>query len=201
MPATYTALAWVVAFVFLKETNPVPFSFSRLFKFRSNEKARVQQKVAGSPIPEPAAPIPLRSLMTPRVIIAAGNYASLSLVDIAFRAIQPLFFSTPVALGGLGMPPSTIGKILSVYGVLNGLFQIMFFARIHDYWGSKKVFAAGIASAFPAFAAFPLLNYLARTQGLSTTVWAIVAFQTVISIGLSLSYGERYSTFPMLKLT
>ena len=88
------------------------------------------------------------------------------------------------------MPPSTIGNILSIYGVLNGVFQIMFFARIHDYWGSKKVFVIGIVSAFPAFAAFPLLNYLARTQGLGTTVWAVIVFQTVISIGLNLSYGE-----------
>jgi hypothetical protein len=189
VPATYTAVAWVVTFLFLKETNPVSVSFSRFFKSRNDQ----EQKVAGSqdsPIPKPAAPVPLRSLLTPRVIIAAGNYAFLSLVDIAFRAIQPLFYSTPIELGGLGMPPSTIGQILSVYGILNGVFQVLFFARIHDYWGSKKVFVIGIASAFPAFAAFPLMSYLAKTQGLSTTVWAVVAFQTVISIGPSLSYGE-----------
>jgi hypothetical protein len=32
--------------------------------------------------------VPLRGLMTRRVIVAAANYAFLSLVDIAFRAIQ-----------------------------------------------------------------------------------------------------------------
>ena len=205
MPATYTAVAWVVTFLFLKETNPVSVSFARFFKSRNDKEIMVHQKVAGSQdslAQKLATPVPLRSLLTPRVIIAAGNYAFLSLVDIAFRAIQPLFYSTPIELGGLGMPPSTIGQILSVYGILNGVFQVLFFARIHDYWGSKKVFVVGIASAFPAFAAFPLMSYLAKAQGLSTTVWAVVAFQTIISIGLSLSYGERffippyYSTIP-----
>jgi len=203
VPATYSALAWLLAFLFLKETAPSHVSFSRLFKFRNDKPNPVQQKVAGSQEPTMAPdpkladieqPLPLRSLLTRRVIIAAGNYAFLSLVDIAFRAIQPLFFSTPIELGGLGMPPATIGKILSAFGVLNGTFQILFFSRIHDYWGSKKVFTVGMASAFPVFAAFPLMNYLARIHGLNTTVWVIVAFQVVISIGLSLSYGKHTLT-------
>jgi len=144
VPATYTALAWVVTFLFLKETNPVSFSFSHLFESRNDNSVLVHQQVVGSqasPAPKVvrgAPSVPLRSLLTPRVIIVAGNYAFLSLVDIAFRAIQPLVYSTPIELGGLGMPPSTIGQILSVYGILNGVFQALFFARIHEYWGSKK---------------------------------------------------------------
>jgi hypothetical protein len=197
VPATFSALAWVVTFLFLRETNPATVSFPRLFKSRNDKEALLHQKAADSQellkSDQSTTPVPLRSLLTPPVLIAAGNYAFLSLVDIAFRAIQPLFFSTPIKLGGLGMPPSTIGQILSAYGILNGVFQVLFFARIHDYWGSKKVFVAGIASAFPVFAAFPLMSYLAKSQGLSTTVWVVVAFQTVISIGLSLSYGEQFS--------
>ena len=33
---------------------------------------------------------------------------------------QPRFLSTPIELGGLRMSLSTIGKILSIYGLLNG---------------------------------------------------------------------------------
>jgi len=124
------------------------------------------------------------------VIIAAGNYASLSLVDISFRAIQPLFLSTPIHLGGLGLPPSTIGNLLSIFGILNGVFQVFFFAPIVDRWGSKKVFFWGIASGIPVFVSFPVINYLARQYGYSTTVWIAVGFQIVISIALSLSYGQ-----------
>ncbi|KAG5728200.1 hypothetical protein E4T56_gene19067 [Termitomyces sp. T112] len=34
---------------------------------------------------------------------------------MTFRTIQPLFLSTPIPLGGLGLPPSMIGQILSAY--------------------------------------------------------------------------------------
>ena len=127
------------------------------------------------------------------MLIAAVNYATLSLVDIAYRAVQPLFFSTPIALGVLGLPPPPIGAILSFFGFMNGIFQVFFFARIHDRWGTKNVFIAGLLSAIPCFALFPFMNLLARSQGVSTTVWVIVALQTLISLGVSLSYGQRFS--------
>lgn len=47
-------------------------------------------------------PYPIHALLVPRVLIASANYASLSLMDIAYRAVQPLFFSTPIEMGGLG---------------------------------------------------------------------------------------------------
>ena len=143
-------------------------------------------------LPKIEKPLPLRALLTRRVIIAVGNYASLSLVDISFRATQPLFLSTPIHLGGLGLPPSTIGNLLAIFGVLNGVFQIFFFARINDHWGSKRVFFWGVASGIPIFASFPVINYLARHNGYSTMVWIAVGFQIVISIGLGLSFGQYF---------
>ncbi|TFK35557.1 member of major facilitator superfamily multidrug-resistance, DHA1 sub-family [Crucibulum laeve] len=208
VPATFSLVAWIVTFLFLKETVRNPISPLQLLKIKKGKANGTLQNVVGSQDPsasslptvksknadldEQEKPMPLRSLLTPRVVIAAANYAFLSLVDISFRAIQPLFFSTPIHLGGLGLPPSTIGNILSVFGVLNGVFQVFFFAQIHDRWGSKKVFIAGIASAFPVFLSFPVINYLAKMEGLTTRVWAVVAFQIVISIMLSLSYGAIF---------
>lgn len=138
-----------------------------------------------------APPSSLRELLTERVILAGGNYAFLSLVDIAFRAIQPLFYSTPIELGGLGMSPSLIGRILSVFGILNGFTQVFFFARVHDAIGSKRTFLIGILASLPIFASFPLINSMARMEGLSTTVWAGVWFQVVASLSMSFSYGKH----------
>ena len=142
--------------------------------------------------PKTEKPLPLRALLTRKVIIAVGNYASLSLVDISLRAIQPVFLSTPIHLGGLGLPPSTIGNLLAIFGILNGVFQIFFFARINDRWGPKRVFFWGAASGIPVFASFPVINYLARHNGYCTTVWIVVGFQIVISIALSLSFGQYF---------
>jgi hypothetical protein len=123
------------------------------------------------------------------VVIAAANYAFLSLVDISFRAIHPVFLSTPIEIGGLGLAPPTIGKLLSVLGILNGIFQVCFFAQIHDRWGSKRVFIGGLMSSIPSFALFPVINILARQQGYSPVVWMAVGAQLLLFMILNLSYG------------
>jgi hypothetical protein len=135
-------------------------------------------------------PLPLRSLLIPRVIIAAGNYAALSLLDIAFRDVQPLFFATPLELGGLGLDPPQIGNILAIYGVINGLFQILFFADLHDQFGSKIIYSVAMAAGIPMVITFPILNAVARVQGLSLVVWTIVGLQLVLSMILNLAYGQ-----------
>ncbi|KAI0316457.1 MFS general substrate transporter [Amylostereum chailletii] len=188
VPATFSAVAWFITFTHLKETVASPTPIGHFF---SSKRTRDVLDAAGShaEISDAEKPVPMRALLVPRVLVAAGNYASLSLVDIAYRAVQPLFFSTPVELGGLGLSPPTIGLILSAFGIINGIFQVFFFARIHDHWGTKNVFIAGISSCIPVFALFPVMNFLAREQGIGHAVWAIVALQIVISLGISLCYG------------
>ncbi|KAF9468192.1 major facilitator superfamily domain-containing protein [Collybia nuda] len=193
--ATFTAVVWIVTSIVLKETvqSTVP-----IFKFLRGNTSEVTNGTASQQLNAISAPLkagrplPLRSLLTPKIIIVVGNFALLALVDVMFRAVQPLFYSTPIHLGGMGLPPSTIGNILSVLGFLNGVFQVFFFAKVHDYWGSKKVFMAGITSAIPVFAAFPLINHLTKTQGLSIAVWIIVAIQVILSIGFGFSYGAIF---------
>ena len=207
VPATFSLIAWLVTFFFLEETLHAPISISRLLNITTGRKnpnlhnaiGSTDASVAAIPGPnvqivnddclEAERPPPLRSLLTTRVLISAGNYASLSLVEIAFRAIQPVYLSTPIEFGGLGLSPPTIGKLLSVCGIANGIFQVFFFAGIHDRWGPKKTFVTGIATAIPAFLTFPIANALARTQGYSAIVWIIVGFQIFSGVLFGLSYG------------
>ena len=135
-------------------------------------------------------PLPLRSLLIPRVFIAAGNYAALSLFDIAFRAVQPLFFATPLELGGLGLDPPRIGNILAIYGVVNGLFQIFFFADLHHRFGSKTIYSVSMAVSIPMIITLPILNAVARVQGLSLMVWSIVGLQLSLSVVFNLAYCQ-----------
>jgi len=180
---------------------------SRLFRFRKSKANLTLQNVVGSQepaataipedqsIPEHEKPLGLRSLLTFRVIVSAGNYATLSLLDIAYRGIQPLFLATPIAFGGLGLTPPIIGNILSCYGILNGFVQVFFFAKIHDKWGSRNTFLCGILSTFPIFAIFPLINYLARRsgeEGLGLAIWALVGLQVCLSVCVSFSYGAVF---------
>jgi len=185
VPATFTLFAWVITFFFLKETSPNPMPVGEFLGLRKPNKA----SRARGPIEASEKPTTLRSLLTYEVVLASANYASLSLVDISFRAIHPVFLSTPIANGGLGLSPPTIGKLLSILGILNGVFQVCFFAKIHDRWGSKRVFIGGLMTSIPSFALFPVINILARRQGYSALVWVTVAAQLLISIVLNLSFG------------
>lgn len=138
-------------------------------------------------------PLSLRELLISRVLLASLNYALLALVDICTRAIQPVFFSTPIELGGLGLPPHQIGKILSIYGILNGFLQIFYFAKTQARFGPKNVYNAGIASSLLVFVTFPVINALARTMGINHwMVWVAIAFQIVVSIFINFSYGECF---------
>jgi len=115
------------------------------------------------------------------------NYSFVALVDISFRALQPVFLSTPVALGGLGLDPPAIGTILSFSGILNGAFTIFFFSRMTDYFGVKWVYLVGMAAAVPSFSLFPIINLLARNSversgGLGPEVWIAVGLQVAMVV-------------------
>jgi hypothetical protein len=77
-------------------------------------------------------PVSLWNLLTRDMIAASANYALLALVDMSHRALQPVFFSTPIALGGLGLDPPVIGTIISFFGILNGVITVFFFSRMID---------------------------------------------------------------------
>ena len=225
VPATFSAFAWLVTFLFLEEvcmlyidfrhclaeasyqTLPHRVPLGQLITAKFSKKSAVKS-IPPTPVPscetqeneiiegprkEDENPLPLRALLVPRVLIAAGNYATLSLVDMALRSVQPLFFATPTELGGLGLDPPRIGNILSVYGVVNGLFQIIFFADLHDRFGSKAIYSVAIASGIPMILTFPLINALARTQGLNWMVWSLVGVQLVSAMVLNSGFCELLS--------
>jgi len=208
IPATFSAIAWLVTLVFLKETVHSRTSISRYFSMRTSDAnltlenatsgqdnrvgpAGTSEEVDKTNLKE--KPLPLKDLLTWKVVIAALNYASLALTDIAIRSVQPVFFSTPIALGGLSLPPYQIGRILSVFGILNGVIQIFGFARLHSRFGTRRLYIMGIASALPVVASFPVINMLAKAEGgHNSFVWAAVGAQLVMSIFINFSYGCNF---------
>jgi MFS family permease len=136
------------------------------------------------------APLPLRALLVRPVLLSVANYGLLSMLDIAYRAIQPLFFSTPIALGGLGQNPARIGVLLSSVGCVNGVIQGLFFPRLLERFGPRRLFLFGMGMFSAIYLLFPVINYVAVTQGLSPFVWVLVMVQLGLSIAIDLAYGE-----------
>jgi hypothetical protein len=134
-------------------------------------------------------------------VVASANYAFLALVHISFLALQPIFLSTPVELGGLGLDPPAIGTVMSLFGILSGgVITIFFFSRMNDCFGVKGVYLIGISAAAPRFCLFPVINYLARNSiertggGLGTVVWIAVGIQVALSVLLCLCFGASSSS-------
>ena len=132
---------------------------------------------------------PVRDLLTPPVVWSVLNYACLALLEMAYRAIQPLFFSTPVEFGGLGLQPSSIGLILGSFGIMDGVFQALFFAKFIDHWGPKRVFQVGMSMFVFIYPLFPIMNIVARNMGVSNSVWMLIALQLSLSVIMDMAYG------------
>jgi hypothetical protein len=138
-------------------------------------------------------PVPIRALFVRRVLIATGSYAGIALVDIAFRTVQPVFYSTPISLGGLGLDTPTIGTILAVQGMASGIIQPLAFAKLHDIMGAKKLWLFSVTCALPMVALLPALNTLARFNGVVQSVWYLVALQVFLMSSTNFAYGLSLS--------
>ena len=124
------------------------------------------------------------------MVLSIANYLWLAFIDIALLALQPLFYATPINLGGLGMSPATIGLCLGIFGLLDGMTQGLFFPKAVRRVGLKRLFLTGLSCFVPLFALFPIINHFAREWGLSPAVWALVAFQLTIKCATGMAFGR-----------
>ncbi|TBU27875.1 MFS general substrate transporter [Dichomitus squalens] len=175
--ALFSAFCFVITVLFLKETV----------------KKRRPSSESGLTVPgEDEGPPPLRSVLTRPVVLSIANYGVLALVEIAFLVLMPLFLSTPIALGGLGLKPPTIGAILGTLGIADGILQALFFARLIDAWGPKRVFQLGLSMFAPLYALYPLMNLYARVHGLTWVVWMMVGVQQLLLVIMDMSFGAIF---------
>jgi hypothetical protein len=128
------------------------------------------------------------------VTLAVSNYMLLSLIDIVLCVLQPLVFSTPIDAGGLGLNPVEIGIALGIFGLVDGIIEVTCFAWLCKTLGTGRLYRIAIASFFAAFLAFPLMNWIAKSQGLVLLVWIVMGMQFVVMIMDGMAFGESFCT-------
>lgn len=139
---------------------------------------------------EDDGPPPLRAVLIRPVILSIANYGVIALIEIALLALMPLFYATPIPLGGLGLPPSKIGLILGTLGLLNGCFQFLFFAKAIAIWGPKRLVQFGISMFIPIFALFPFISLYAKAHSVDMVVCAMILSQLAMLVLVDLAFGE-----------
>ncbi|KAG1881974.1 major facilitator superfamily domain-containing protein [Suillus tomentosus] len=131
------------------------------------------------------------SLLTPTIVIPIASYAMLSFLDTSLRALIPLFLSTPTHLGGMGLTPSSIGLWLAFSGIVDGLFQALFLAKIVDWVGPKHLFCVSASCFTPLMVAFPIMSWLVHTRGMvdQAIMYALLG-QLVLTITWDMAFAS-----------
>ncbi|KAJ8593923.1 MFS general substrate transporter, partial [Rhizopogon salebrosus TDB-379] len=121
------------------------------------------------------ANVPLRSLLIPTI------------------ALLPLFYSTPIYLGGLGFTPASIGWWLAMFGIADGTFEALFFAKIVDRLGPKRLFCVSVSCFVPLMTMFPIMSWLVQSRGMvDHTITIALLIQLVLFVTWSMAYGAVF---------
>ncbi|KAI6010769.1 major facilitator superfamily domain-containing protein [Pisolithus orientalis] len=208
MSAAFAVLCWFIAYFLLEEvSSPIVFLIGvgpiitpidyhtanvckRLHPWSQAQASGTERGITNSN--GERRQLPLRKLLVPNVLVAAGCYACLAFSDIASRTVLPVYFTVPIEMGGLGLGPSAIGTILSLQGLTSGVCQTLFFACLHDRLGPKNLYFLGSSLYFPAIILFPLTAWAARMRGLDYIVWALVGSQMILFVIAGFAFSVTF---------
>ncbi|KAI6030874.1 major facilitator superfamily domain-containing protein [Pisolithus orientalis] len=172
--ASFAAFSFFITALFLKESLP-------LKRNGKNSQPDIPSTNSQNDTPgdRDTSPVPTLTLLkTYSVMLPIANYGVLALVDIGLFALVPLFYSTPVEIGGLGLSPFAIGVWMMAFGIGNGLFQILFVARAVDRFGERRVFCSAVLAFFPIVVAFPIMSWVIQAQKeVTPAIWVLVLVQ------------------------
>ncbi|KAJ6530803.1 major facilitator superfamily domain-containing protein [Mycena vulgaris] len=175
--ASVAFTSFAFAFVGLRETLPSAVERERAKKKSKTNKPLTETDpllpaetstttgTSASASTHPETVPPLRELFTRDVRIALLNHALLCFCDMAYDSLIPLVYSTPIAIGGLGLKPHNIGLIMGICGFSNAVVQAAVGGRIIRHFGPRRVFNAAFCALACVFSLYPLLTVLARRAG------------------------------------
>ncbi|KAG8789025.1 hypothetical protein FRC12_013974 [Ceratobasidium sp. 428] len=189
VPATALIMGWL----FLKETHPILGKTQRSDMYQlvdSNSSSITLVFPEHSEFMESKlAPPPLVSLLTPRVCITILNYALLALLDISIMALQPIVFASPIALGGFGMEPASIGLILALQGIVTGVVTAIFVPRMQKYFGMRKLYMGAVCLYFVQIWLLPVMHYAVKySVGGGIGFMVLVGVYAVVSCASPISF-------------
>ena len=123
-------------------------------------------------------------------MIPIVNYGTLGLVQIGVFVLLPLFYSSPIEIGGLELPPPIIGTFLAVYGIVDGSVQALFAAKIIERIGAKTMFCSIVLSFYPLILLFPIMSAVVTAQAkVGPMIWVLLVIQLIFLVFMDLAYS------------
>lgn len=126
-------------------------------------------------------------VMTPGVAIVLYVYGHIMLLALAYTAILPVFWFTPVDLGGFGFTPIQMSLMLSVNGVAQASWLLFVFPPLQNRWGTNKVLRV-CAICYPFFFAICPLGNLVLRSGHDLAFWISAPPILFVGSGIAMSF-------------
>ncbi|KEF62163.1 uncharacterized protein A1O9_00135 [Exophiala aquamarina CBS 119918] len=129
----------------------------------------------------------MRLLGAPNVGITLYIYGHVMVLAFAFTAILPVFYFTPVSLGGFGFSPVQISLFMAIGGLSQSLWLLVVFP-----WLQVRIGTAGVmkvcGTVYPIFFTFlPLCNIFLRL-GWTTLFWSLGPVLLALGSGVAMSF-------------
>ena len=123
-------------------------------------------------------------------MIPIANYGTLGLVDIGLFVLLPLFYASPIEIGGLGLSPPIIGTFLAIFGIVDGTVQALFAAKIIERIGTRKMFCSAVLCFYPLVILFPIMSAVVVAQAkVGPIIWVLLVVQLIFLVLMDLSYS------------
>ena len=142
-----------------------------------------QSSTTSSPKDKPA-------LFNRGLIMIYLNFASLSFLDMGYSALLPLFYSTSIPLGGLGLDPYNIGITLGTFGCVNAMVQARFLGPSIRKFGARKMYILSFPGLFACVTLYPVIRHFAQRFGkVNNLVIVCMMVQLSFQMLIFVSYG------------
>ncbi|KAF8442386.1 MFS general substrate transporter [Boletus edulis BED1] len=178
----FTLLTFFVCAIFMKESLPSKNPESEMHTARYS---------SDNPHTNDIRPVRMLTLLKSySVMIPIANYGTLALVEIGFLVLLPLFYSSPIEIGGLGFPPPIIGTFLAIFGIVDGIVQALVAAKLVELIGAKRVFCWAVLWFYPLILLFPIMSAFVTAQGgVGPIIWILLVLQLLFMVLMDLSYS------------
>ena len=130
------------------------------------------------------------ALLNRALIVIYLNFLSLAFLDMSHFALLPLFYSTPIQSGGLGLDPFNIGIALASFGFVNAIVQVRVLGPLIRKIGPRKMYIMSFPGFLVCFTLYPVMRHLAQIFGrVNNFVIACMIVQLSFQMLIFWSYG------------